>query len=86
MSKLEPTIDRVYTSGFNSNQGLKPVVVTTPDEQKNARVWIGDQKVRMMDIPAQQALQDTQDLQANGLPTTQANIAAWWIRRGKPTQ
>lgn len=80
-------IDKVYTSGmFGTNSGLKPVASLTPDEQSKATVWVGKEPVRMMDIPARQALKATQDLQSHGLPSTQANIAAWWVRNGKPAQ
>lgn len=82
-------IDKVYTSTPTMWMGsgtLKPAAVLTPDEQKKATVFVGSQKVRMMDIPPQYALRATQDLQTHGVPSTQANIAAWWIRRGKPTQ
>lgn len=83
-------IDKVYTSSpwysGQTNQGLKPVAITTPDEQNKATVWIGNQSVRMMDIPPRYTVQAMQDLQTNGLPSTQANIAAWWLRKGKPTQ
>lgn len=79
-------IDKVYTSGFNSNSGLKPMALTTPDERKKATVWIGNQKVRMADVPRQYAQQAIQDLQANRMPATQANIAAWWLRKGEPTR
>ncbi len=83
-------IDKVYTpSPWYSpqmNEGLKPVAIATPEERKNATVWVGDQKVRMMDIPPQVTTQAMQDLMANKVPATQANIAAWWIRKGKPAQ
>ncbi len=82
-------IDKVYTSTPTMWMGsgtLKPAAVLTPDEQKKATVFVGGQKVRMMDIPAQYAMRATQDLQTHGIPSTQANIAAWWIRKGKPTQ
>lgn len=82
-------IDKVYTSTPTMWMGsgtLKPAAVLTPDEQKQATVFVGGQKIRMMDIPAQYALKATQDLQTHGFPTTQANIAAWWLRKGKPTQ
>lgn len=78
-------IDKVYTSGWpNTNGGLKPVAITTPAEQNKATVWVGNQAVRMMDIPPRQAMAGRQDLLANGLPATQANIAAWWVRQGSP--
>lgn len=79
-------IDKVYTSGMNNTGGLKPVSILTPDEQQNATVWLGNQKVRMMDVPAQFSVRAMQDLQTNGLPTTQANIAGMWLRQGKPKQ
>jgi murein DD-endopeptidase MepM/ murein hydrolase activator NlpD len=81
------TIDKVYTSGvFSTSGGLKPVATLTPDEQSKATVWIGNQSVRMMDIPPRYTVQAMQDLQSNGMPSTQANIAAWWLRQGKPTK
>lgn len=81
-------IDKVYTSTPFLGMGgtLKPAAVLSPDEVNRATVFVGNQKVRMMDIPAQYTLQATQDLRSNGLPTTQANIAAWWLKKGKPTQ
>lgn len=83
----EMTIDKVYANPSWYGSGTpKPVALLTPDEQKTATVWVGGNKVRMMDIPAQYALKATQDLQTHGIPTTQANIAAWWIRKGKPAQ
>jgi hypothetical protein len=82
-------VDKVYTSG-NSTNDLKPASILTQAEQDVAHVWVGpkgnQQKVRMMDIPRLYTVQAMQDLQANGLPSTQANIAAWWLRKGKPTQ
>ena len=81
------TIDKVYTSGmFGTNAGLKPVATLTPAERNKATVWIGNQSVRMKDIPPQYTIQAMQDLQSNGLPNTQANIAAWWLKKGMPTQ
>lgn len=77
-------IDKVYTSG--STKGLMPFAAATPQEERNAVVWVGGRKVRMSDIPPTYALQATEDLQANRLPATQANIAAWWLKKGKPTQ
>jgi murein DD-endopeptidase MepM/ murein hydrolase activator NlpD len=78
-------IDKVYTSG-NSATNLKPAAILTSDDQSQAHVWIGNQQVRMKDIPPQYALKAIQDLEANGLPSTQANIAAWWLKKGKPAQ
>jgi len=81
------TIDKVYTAGsFGTTTGLKPVAITTPAEQQKATVWVNRQPVRMMDIPPAQALKARQDLQASGLPPTQANIAAYWVKAGRPKQ
>jgi murein DD-endopeptidase MepM/ murein hydrolase activator NlpD len=80
-------IDKVYTSGWpNTNSGLMPVATLTPDEQNKATVWIGNQSVRMMDIPAPATERAMQDLRSSGLPATQANIAKWWLLGGKPKQ
>lgn len=79
-------IDKVYTPGFFGPGDPKPVATLTPEEQQKATVYVGQQKVRMMDIPPKYALQATQDLQANQVPTTQANIAAWWLKKGSPKQ
>jgi murein DD-endopeptidase MepM/ murein hydrolase activator NlpD len=82
-------VDKVYTStpflGIGSGT-LKPAAILNPDEVNKATVYVGSQKVRMMDIPAQYALDATQDLRTHGLPTTQANIAAWWVKKGSPKQ
>jgi murein DD-endopeptidase MepM/ murein hydrolase activator NlpD len=83
-------IDKVYTSSpwysTQVNDGLKPVAITTSDEQSRATVWVGNQSVRMMDIPTNYALEATDDLRSHGVQATQANIAAWWVKKGKPRQ
>lgn len=77
-------VDKVYTSGDTG--GLMPLSAATAQEQQNAVVWVGNQQVRMMDIPPKYGLQATEELQTNGMPTTRANIAAWWLKKGKPIQ
>lgn len=81
-------IDKVYTSTpiFGMGGTLKPTAILKPDEVDKASVFVGGQKVKLSDIPAQYQLQATQDLRTNGLPSTQANVAAWWVKKGKPTQ
>lgn len=79
-------IDKVYTPGTFTTGNPTPVALVPPDKLANATVWVGGQKVRMMDIPPQYAQQATQDLQTNGVTPTQANIAAWWLRKGSPKQ
>lgn len=75
-------IDKVYTN----NSDLTPAAILTPQQQQQAHVWVGDQKVRMMDIPQQVAAQGSQAIRAAGLPGTQAQIAAWWLKKGKSMQ
>lgn len=72
-------IDKVYTSG--NTGGLMPFTAATSQEQQNAVVWVHGTRVRMGDIPPKDALAATEDLEQNRLPTTQANIAAWWLRK-----
>lgn len=81
-------VDKVYTSTPFLGMGgtLKPAAILSPDDVNNATVYVGSQKVRMMDIPAKYALQATEDLQAIRQPATQANIAAWWLRKGRPSR
>lgn len=81
-------IDKVYTSEgvFGGTSGLMPIAAANPQQQQNAMVWVNGRKVKMADIPPKYALAATEDLQANHLPATQANIAAWWMKKGEPTQ
>jgi len=83
---MDMVIDKVYTAEMNGNEGLMPVSILTPDQQKNATVWLGNQKVKMTEIPPKYSLQARQDLETHGLPPTQANIAAWWIRSERQKQ
>lgn len=76
-------VDKVYTS---DNKTLTPAAILTQQQQEQAHVWIGNQRVRMMDIPPQVALRASQAIRTAGAPPTQANIAAWWLRRGRPMQ
>lgn len=77
--------DKVYTSSphFYSGVtgGLMPLAAATQQQQQNATVWVGSQKVRMADIPPQYSLQATEELKAIGQPATQTQIAAWWLRK-----
>jgi murein DD-endopeptidase MepM/ murein hydrolase activator NlpD len=81
-------IDKVYTSTPTLWMGgtLKPTAILSPDEINKATVFVGGEKVKLTDIPPQYQSQAMQDLQAHRLPTTQANIAAWWVKKGKPQQ
>ncbi len=80
-------IDKVYTSGmWGTNSGLKPVATLTPEEMDRATVWIGNQSVRLKDIPPTATVRAMQELDAAGAPTTQANIAAWWLKSGRPSK
>jgi hypothetical protein len=81
-------IDKVYSSTPILWMGgtLKPAAILTPEEVQKASVFVGGEKVRLADIPPEYQQEAMQDLQANRLPTTQANIAAWWVKKGKPRQ
>ena len=81
-------IDKVYTSTPVLGMGgtLKPTAILAPAEIPKASVFVNGEKVRMMDIPPKYSLEATQELQKSGVPTTQANIAAYWLKKGKPTQ
>lgn len=80
-------IDKVYT---NNNSTLTPTAILTPQQMDQAHVWVGpqgrQQQVRMADIPAKYAVQARQELRAIGQTPTQANIASWWVKAGRPTQ
>jgi len=75
-------VDKVYTSG-NAAKDLKPVAILNPDEQNQAHVWVGNQKVKMKDIPSQYTREAMQDIVAHGGAATQAQIAAWWLNKKK---
>lgn len=81
-------IDKVYTSTgiLGGGEGLMPFTAATPQEQQNAVVFVHGTKVRMSEVPPKYALEATEDLENNRLPATQANIAAWWLHKGSPTQ
>lgn len=79
-------IDKVYTPGMLTTGNPMPVTLVAPARLKDATVWVGGQKVRLMDIPAPVAFAARHDLQQNGVAPTQANIAAWWLRKGRPAQ
>jgi murein DD-endopeptidase MepM/ murein hydrolase activator NlpD len=79
-------VDKVYTPGWFTAGTPKPVALLTPDEMKRATVYVGGQTIKLAEIPAQYQQQATQDLRAVGAAPTQANIAAWWLRKGKPRQ
>ena len=76
-------IDKVYTS---DNTHLTPASILTEQQQQQAHVWIGNQQVRMMDVLPQFALRASQAIRAQGGTPTQANIAATWLKAGKPGQ
>jgi len=80
-------VDKVYTSTnmFGQPNGdPKPAATATADELRNAQVWIGNEHVKLSDIPPGQSVKAMQDLEGHGLPVTQANIAKWWLTAGRP--
>ncbi len=76
-------IDKVYTS---NNSDLTPASILTQDQMPQAHVWIGNQQVRMADIPPQVSLRASQAIRARGGVPTQAAIAAAWLKAGRPMQ
>jgi hypothetical protein len=80
-------IDKVYT---NNNSTLTPAAILAPGQIDQAHVWVGpqgqQQQVRLADIPAKYAVQARQELRAIGQTPTQANIASWWVKAGRPKQ
>lgn len=80
-------VDKVYTPNwFGSPGDAKPIATLTPAQLEKATVYVAGQKVKLADIPAQYQQQATQELRSVGAPATQANVAAWWVRKGKPRQ
>jgi murein DD-endopeptidase MepM/ murein hydrolase activator NlpD len=59
----------------------------TGDQAQNAYVTVGNQRVKLASIPADDQLQITSALRSKGIPITQQNIASFWVegqkRRGK---
>jgi len=62
----------------------RPYVSLTPEQQAKAYVTVGDEEIRLSDIPMRRRAQIVEYLQAKGQPVTEAEIARLWVKAGKP--
>jgi hypothetical protein len=61
-----------------------PLFEMTPDQQKNAYVTVGSQKVKLASIPAQERVNIMAALRRRNLPITEQAIANLWVQAGQP--
>jgi murein DD-endopeptidase MepM/ murein hydrolase activator NlpD len=79
-------VDKVYTPGWLTAGKPKPVALLTPKEMENATVYVAGQPIKLSHIPPKYVQAATLDARATGVEPTQANIAAWWVKNGKPVR
>lgn len=76
-------IDKAFVDSWGSDEN-KPVLLMSEDDLKSAYVKVGQEEVRLAQIPAGERAKITSALKTRGMPVTEQAIAELWIKAGKP--
>ena len=71
--------NKVMVSRFILTDPSKPAILLSPDEMKNAYVMVGEQRVNLSSIPAEDRAAIIRARQARRLPITEQLIARTWL-------
>jgi hypothetical protein len=76
-------LDKVFVSEFGRDP-QKPLILLTPEEQKNAYVEVNGEEVKLSSIPLNDRQQIIASLQRRGEPVSEQAIAEVYVRVKKP--
>lgn len=77
-------IDKAFVDRWGADGVSTPVLIMSPDDMKNAYVVVGQEEVRLAQIPAGERAKITEALRMRGMPATEQAIAELWVKAGKP--
>lgn len=76
-------MDQAYIDRWGVD-AKKPSILISVDERKNAYVVVGNEDVKLAEIPANQREKIILSLEKNKRQVTEQAIAEWWVKAGKP--
>jgi hypothetical protein len=62
----------------------RPIITLTNDQREKSYVYVQGEEIRLSSIPMEIRGQIVDALVAKGHAVTQYDIAAWWVKAGRP--